>query len=181
MISTLISMQMRSLEDEQGRSALGSVLNRVAALGTVHRRLNGTGAGGKFDLAAMVQDLAPEIIKAQARGPVNLHLELEAVQIDNQLATPLGLIVNEIVTNAAVHAWPDGGTGKLNILLQKRNQQAVLRVSDDGEGTPEDTNGERPLCGLKLAEALVRQIRGTISRPHVDRGTSVEIGIPVYD
>jgi PAS domain S-box-containing protein len=179
-ISTLISMQSRALNGSDPRPAFRVLQERVDALGAVHRRLNDGGMLGAFDLADLVQDLAPEILKAYSRNHVELTFDLERISLRNKLATPLGLIVNELITNAARHAWKNGEPGRLYVSSKRGDRHATLTVADDGAGMPA-ANGESRLSGLKLTEALVRQIRGTFVNAPAERGTVIQIGIPIHE
>lgn len=179
-ISTLIAMQARTLDLSDPLAGLRVLQERVDALGAVHRRLNDGGMIGAFDLSDLVHDLAPEILKAYSRGNVELKLELESIRLPNKLATPLGLIVNELITNASRHAWSNGDAGELTVSTRRGDRHATLKIADDGAGMPH-ANGSDRLSGLKLTEALVRQIRGTFVKAPTSRGTSIEIGIPINE
>ena len=177
-ISTLIAMQMR-ISPEQAPT-LTSLRERVDAIGAVHRRLHNNGLIGRFKLNEMVEDLVPEILKASANSNIELDLRLEPVELDNACASPLGLIVNELTTNAVRHAWAPAEPGTLLVTTSQRGRHAVLVIADDGLGMPPEAP-TRPMSGLKLTEALVRQIQGTISRLPGEKGTSIEIGVPISD
>lgn len=177
-ISTLISLQLRSLTDPEVRAALQVLQQRVDALGAVQRRLANTGTVGTFDLAQLVHDLAPDISTGYARGDISIVFDVEAAALPSALATPVSLILNELMTNAFRHAWADDQSGQLKISTHVVNREAVLAVQDDGQGMPPDGQLGR-ISGLKLVEALVRQVRGTIRRPASAAGTHIRIGIPL--
>jgi PAS domain S-box-containing protein len=177
-ISTLIGLQMRGLDDPIAVQALRTLHERVDALGTVHRRLNTSGTIGVFDLADLIGSLVPEIVKGGARGNIDVDLEVPSIKIGSALATPVSLILNELVTNAIRHAWPEQVDGKLSVRAEAQNRHVTLTVSDDGKGMPSTTHG-RALSGLKLTEALVRQVRGTLVNRPSRAGTTIEIGLPL--
>ena len=179
-ISTLIAMHSRTLNPSDPQATFRLLQDRVDALSSVHRQLNSGGIVSTFNLSELIGDLGPEIIKAHARSPVDLQMDLQPIPLSNKFATPLGLIVNELMTNAVRHAWREGQRGTLKISTRMRARQAVLSISDDGQGMPPNVES-RPLSGLKLSEALVRQIRGTVEYPATQNGTTIEIGIPVHD
>ena len=176
-ISTLISIRSRST-DTTTRAALVSLQDRVDALGAVHRKLYNNGSALTFDLAELIRELAPEIIRGHARNPVKLHTELEPALLENKSATPISLIVNELITNAVRHAWNAGAAGELTIKTEVKSREALMTVTDDGIGfgTPV---ASRPMSGLRLSEALIRQLRGTIKWLPVQRGTSVQVSVPL--
>lgn len=178
-ISTLISLQMRGLSDPIAIHALRSLHDRVDALGAVHRRLNTVETIGLFDLSDLIRELVPEIVKGAARGKIDVELDVPKIMMSSALATPVSLILNELVTNAIRHAWADQEPGKLAVTAKVKNEHVTLTISDNGRGMPSRTQTGRALSGLKLTEALVRQVRGVmVSRPS-DNGTTIEIGLPL--
>lgn len=177
-IATLIGLQIRGIDDPVAVSALQSLHERVDALGTVHRRLNSSQAIGEFDLSDLVRELVPEIVKGAARGDIAVDIDVPSIKLHVSKATPISLILNELVTNSVRHAWNDGEAGNLTVRAHAENRHVTLTVSDDGKGTPAKPQS-RSLSGLRLAEALVRQVRGTMVRRPTVTGTSLEIGLPV--
>lgn len=178
-ISTLISLQLRGLSDPIAVHALRSLHDRVDALGAVHRRLNTVETIGLFDLSDLVRELVPEIVKGSARGKIDVDLDVPKIAMSSALATPVSLILNELVTNAIRHAWAEQEAGKLSVTAKVKNDHVTLTISDNGRGMPARKQSSRALSGLKLTEALVRQVRGVMVLRPVDTGTTIEIGLPL--
>lgn len=178
-ISTLISLQLRGLSDPIAIHALRSLHERVDALGAVHRRLNTVETIGLFDLSDLVRELVPEIVKGSARGKIDVDLDVPKIAMSSALATPVSLILNELVTNAIRHAWAEQEAGKLSVTAKVKNDHVTLTISDNGRGMPARKQSSRALSGLKLTEALVRQVRGVMVLRPVDTGTTIEIGLPL--
>ena len=101
-------------------------------------------------------------------GAVNLHTHVEDVAFDVDTAIPLGLIINELVSNALKYAFPDKRPGELRVTLRGLESGGYeLSVADDGVGLPEALDiATASTLGLQLVTALSRQIHGTID---VDR------------
>lgn len=177
-ISTLISLQLRQLSEPSAVRALKSLHERVDALGTVHRRLTTSGSVGSFDLAQLINDLVPEIVKGAARGDIVVEMDVRPILLGSAFATPVSLIINELVTNAVRHAWDEGQAGRLVVSSAIENRQVTLKISDNGRGMISSDSG-RSLSGLKLTEALVRQMRGTLVTRPSSAGTTIEIGLPL--
>ncbi|MEQ1653630.1 MAG: PAS domain-containing protein [Hyphomicrobium sp.] len=177
-ISTLIGLQLRQLSEPSAVRALKSLHERVDALGAVHRRLTTSGSVGSFDLAQLINDLVPEIVKGAARGDIEVELDVCPILLGSALATPVSLIINELVTNAVRHAWDEGQAGRLVVSSAIENRQVTLKISDNGWGMTSSESG-RSLSGLKLTEALVRQMRGTLVTRPSSAGTTIEIGLPL--
>lgn len=178
-ISTLISLQLRGLSDPIAIHALRSLHDRVDALGAVHRRLNTIETIGLFDLSELARELVPEIVKGSSRGKIDVELDVPKISMSSALATPVSLILNELVTNAIRHAWAEQEEGKLSVSAKVKNDHVTLTISDNGRGMPGKTATGRALSGLKLTDALVRQVRGVMVYKPVDIGTTIEIGLPL--
>lgn len=178
-ISTLISLQLRGLSDPIAIHALRSLHERVDALGAVHRRLNTVETIGLFDLSDLVRELVPEIVKGSARGKIDVDIDVPKIAMSSALATPVSLILNELVTNAIRHAWAEQEAGKLSVTAKVKNDHVTLTISDNGRGMPARKQSGRALSGLKLTEALVTQVRGVMVLRPVDTGTTIEIGLPL--
>ncbi|MBR2537427.1 MAG: ATP-binding protein [Hyphomicrobium sp.] len=83
------------------------------------------------------------------------------------------------MTNAIRHAWAEQEAGKLSVTAKVKNDHVTLTISDNGRGMPARKQSSRALSGLKLTEALVRQVRGVMVLRPVDTGTTIEIGLPL--
>ncbi|RPJ03757.1 MAG: histidine kinase, partial [Spirochaetaceae bacterium] len=132
------------------------------------------------DFGDYLRSLVTHIIQRHCEHPENIHVEIECGKIFFEIDTaiPAGLIVNELVTNAVLHAFPDGQTGDLKISLTDREQHYFLEVADSGAGFPDgvdvQTGGK---LGLELVRALIEQLHGQLSMSR-SRGTSIQISIP---
>lgn len=110
MISSLIIMQRRTIRDEAIRRSLTTMLERIEALSTVHRRLYQSKDVSKFDVADFAKDLVTDLLTASGRSEISPALDLEPIVISAEKATPVALMVNELVTNALKHAFKSSPT-----------------------------------------------------------------------
>jgi PAS domain S-box-containing protein len=177
-ITSLILLQARRVEGEPVRQALQGLAERVNALSTVHRLLSVAGDGGRFDLAEFITDLANDLMTLRSAGRVRLDLTLEPVIVSAGKAAPLGLVINELLTNALKHAFPDNRPGHLSIALGRNETMATIVVRDDGIGL---TGREPPDEGFgkTLITMLTRQIRAQIAWQDATPGTRVVVNIPL--
>ncbi|HVF16297.1 MAG TPA: histidine kinase dimerization/phosphoacceptor domain -containing protein, partial [Steroidobacteraceae bacterium] len=195
MISSLIVMQSRNIPDPEIRKSLVSMLERVEALGAVHRRLYQSGDVTRFDLAEFSRDLARDLISASNRPNVRLEFDLEPVEVSADRAAPIALMVNELVTNSLKHAFADDRPGKIALSAKRIDGHYCVSIEDDGIGMKSDRqplasghDGEitheapdgvrRGSFGKSLVEALGRQVRATTQCVHANPGTRVEIRWP---
>ena len=175
MISALLAMQSRSLKDPQARALLDSMLQRVEAISTVHRRLYQSKDVRQFDLAEFLRDIASELVKASGRDDIELSLDLVPVSVPAQQASPFALMLNEILMNALKHAFPAGRRGSLSIEVRSTSDHLTVYISDDGIGMPEAL---RAGFGNRLVKTLARQLQAEILWLPGDPGTIVEIKAP---
>ncbi|RUZ75852.1 PAS domain-containing protein [Mesorhizobium sp. M7A.F.Ca.US.006.01.1.1] len=180
MISSLIIMQRRTIRDEAIRRSLTTMLERIEALSTVHRRLYQSKDVSKFDVADFAKDLVTDLLTASGRSEISPALDLEPIVISAEKATPVALMVNELVTNALKHAFkskPDGmSAGRLGIKMSQPDGHLNIEVSDDGVGMA-DANGDASF-GMRLIKSLARQLHAEIEWRDTGPGTRVVISIP---
>ena len=178
MISALLSMQGRTIADPAARAVLDSMLQRVEAIGVVHRRLYQSNDVRQFDLADSIGDIAHELLKASGRDDITLSLELEPALIPAQRASPHALMLNELVMNVFKHAFPTGGPGHLTIRLRQGGDRITLVVADDGIGMPDAR--KRSGFGSRLVKTLARQLEADVTWSNGEPGTIVEVRAPIH-
>jgi PAS domain S-box-containing protein len=176
MISALLSMQSRAIEDPSARALVDSMLQRVEAIGTVQRRLYQSNNVQQFDLALFLRDLCKDLIKAFGRSDIELSLDLKPTNVSAQQASPFALMLNEILTNALKHAFPSRRRGTLFIELRNAPELMTIYVSDDGVGMPD----ARLMTGFgsRLVTTLARQLEAEVVWLPGRPGTVVEIKLP---
>ncbi|WP_027057990.1 sensor histidine kinase [Mesorhizobium loti] len=180
MISSLIIMQSRSIKDEATKRSLKTMLERIEALSTVHRRLYQSKDVSRFDVSDFAKDLVTDLLTASGRSGIKSKLDLEPIVISAEKATPVALMVNELVTNALKHAFkegPDGTTaGRIGIKMSQPDGHFNIEVSDDGVGMT-DASGDASF-GMRLIKSLARQLRANIEWHDAGPGTKVVISMP---
>ena len=178
MISGLLTMQTRTIADPAARATMESMLNRIEALGTVHRRLYQSRDVERFDVAAFAQDLADDLVRGSGRNDIRLHLDLEAVEVPVEKAPPVALMLNELVTNAMKHGFARERAGMISVSVRPDGNYIAIRVSDDGHGMPAKATGAGSF-GKRLIESLARQLAASIAWHPANPGTRVELRIPI--
>jgi len=157
LISSLVLLQSRRMDDGDARQALKTMQERVGAVATVHRRLYQGDDTRHFDVADLIRDMAGDLALAAGRDDVRITLDLASVSIEPSAAAPFALVLNELVGNALKHAFPDHG-GVIAISIGKADGGYVLTVSDDGCGM----NGAQKAFGLTIVELLCKQLRAKL-------------------
>jgi PAS domain S-box-containing protein len=181
-ISSLINVQVRSLEDEASREALRECQTRVQAMGLIHEKLYQSKDFARVPFAEYTRSLAANVFHATGVSPEGIALELaiEDVALALDRAIPCGLILNELITNALKHAFPSGRSGTIRVELGWAPGGAVrLVVADDGVGLPSRVDvRDSPSLGLHLVRMLSHQLDATIE-VETTRGTCFRLTIPL--
>jgi two-component sensor histidine kinase len=164
-ISSLLSTQVDFLRDPAALAALRESQNRVQAMALVHQKLYQSDNLALVDMQAYIADLTEHLLESfDCQGTVRAQLHVAPARLDIALATPLGLILNEAITNALKHAFPPGRTGTLTVALRPLEAPRwELRIADDGVGLPPGAERRRhESLGLAMIEGLSKQIGGAL-------------------
>lgn len=178
MIGSLLRLQARTIDDPVINAKLEAMLERVDALATVHRRLYQSDDVTKFDVGAFAANLVSDVVGASGREDIVIHTDIDAIDVPSNHAAALGLVLNEVVTNAIKHGFKDGRAGKLVVRAEHANENARIIVTDDGPGFPDGVDGSGGL-GWTLIKKLSRQVGATTEWQRADPGTAVVITFPV--
>ena len=175
LIQAMLIMQKRGQVDAQVRRDFDDVMDRIAAIGVAHDQLTPSRGAGRVQLADYLQALCGNL--ATRRGNVGIETHLVSTDIPHERAVPLGLIVNELVTNALKYAFPDDRGGTIQVGFENLVEgEAVLYVRDDGIGMGPPRPGS---SGTGLVRRLVQQLGGQLDREEVQCGTGFAITFPV--
>ncbi|MFA4876872.1 MAG: PAS domain S-box protein [Methanoregula sp.] len=180
-IISLVNLQMRQIDDERLKQVMRETQNRVRAMSLVHEKLYLSEDIARINLAEYTRFLATQLIsyyEVDSRQ-VRLRVEIDrTIMLDVNTAIPLGLIINELVSNALKHAFPDRRPGLLIITVRGEGDLLFLTVKDNGIGMPAGLDfTENKTLGFRLVTSLVEQLNGTLElRPS---GEGTEFGITI--
>ncbi|MGB8691897.1 MAG: PAS domain-containing protein [Steroidobacteraceae bacterium] len=180
-ISSLINMQLRRLPDSASRETLAQCQHRVQAIALIHEKLYQAKSLASVPLPEYIGSLARDIVQAAslpATG-VSLELAIAEVALPIDVAIPCGLILNELITNALKHAFPDGRQGSVRISVERSDATRLrLTVADNGVGLPAGFDIARcRSMGLRLVDTLARQLNAQLEH-EVRGGTSFQLTFP---
>ena len=174
-IAAMVQLEIPQAASEEVRARMAAIARRVQAMGRVHEQLYTSRDLGRIDFGEYLDGLARGLAELHTGQPVTLETDIEpgGVSCDLDRAVPLGLIANELITNAFKHAFPDGQVGTVRVGLRRLPGGVMeLWVEDDGVGGvagPVAKEGaERRLAGMPggmgmtLIRALVRQTRAEL-------------------
>jgi two-component sensor histidine kinase len=170
-VLAMIAIQGGRLEDESGQSALQKIADGIMAMSLAHNQLAPSQEGETVHLPTYLRALANNIQQPLER--ITVEVKADEINVAIEKAVPIGLIVNELVTNSVKHAYGEAGGGIfVEMLVGPSKGEARLIVYDNGSGIDTAKPGG---SGLKLVEALVRQIRGRIVRTSSNSGVRDEV------
>ena len=177
-ISSLVLLKARRIDDPTARQVLHNLAERINALSTVHRLLYPVGDVSRFDLAEFLTDLTGDLVTLLPAGQVEVELRLEPASVSAAKAAPLALLVNEVVGNAFKHGYPDRRRGHLLVTTTKPDGHLRIVVEDNGVGMDGVSPPEHGF-GKTLIDMLVRQLKGRIVWEQAQPGTRVVLTMPL--
>jgi two-component sensor histidine kinase len=166
-VSSLMNLQSAQVDDPRLKDALRESQNRVRTMALIHEKLYQSADLAQIDIAGYLHTLVNFLSQSyrERASTVVARVEAENIKVDIETAIPCGLIVNELVSNALKHAFPDGRSGEIRVCVTHNPAgKMLLSVSDSGVGFPVGLDHTRsPSLGLNLVNTLVAQIGGTLS------------------
>lgn len=163
-VSTLVSLQSNALGDGAARVALQDTQRRITAIGQVHRRLYSTHDVESVDmeeyLGALVDELA--LTWSSAEAPRRVTLAVEPIRLPTDRAVSLGVIVNELVSNACKYAYPPNTPGDVRVALARRGDKFELAVEDDGVGLTPGAAPKGTGIGTRVMRAMAQSLQSAI-------------------
>lgn len=162
-LSSLLHLQSRQITDETALDAVREGQNRVDAMGLIHQKLYmGDNLAG-VEMKDYLRDLGDTLVDAFGKeAQVTIHYQLDPMYLDVDTAIPLGLIINELLTNSLKYAFPAGTTGDITLALWKESPNKLcLKVSDNGKGTLVKVDPRTSTSfGSSLVQILSKKLKG---------------------
>jgi two-component sensor histidine kinase len=176
LLSSMIALQARSHSNPPVRAALESAVARLHVIAEGQDYLQSATGDRGVNMHEYLEDVCRRLGEAlRDVRPIALRVDSEEVMLDTRQAIRIGLIVNELVTNALKHAFPAERAGTVQVRLRRRPTDLTFVVEDDGVGCPEDAQVG---LGSRLVMLLVQQSGGSIKRQSANPGCRVVITIP---
>lgn len=168
-ISSLLSLQSRYIKDKDAFEVFKESQNRVKSMAMIHERLYNSKGLAKIDFAGYIKNLVDDLFGSYGVNQDDIKIDISADKIflNADTAIPVGLIINELVTNSLKYAFPaensDHEKSRIYIKFHRNNKNMLLVVGDNGIGLPEDVDLQHSeTLGLRLVRSLVDQINGTV-------------------
>jgi PAS domain S-box-containing protein len=176
MIGSLLRLQARTINEPAITAKIEAMLERIDALATVHRRLYQSEDVSRFDIGAFTANLVSDVVGASGRDDLAVSVDVEPIEVPSGHAASLGLVLNEILTNAIKHGFAAGRSGTLSVSARKVDGQAIIAIADDGPGMSEThVDGLGRILITRLSKPVGAQAAWEAAHP----GTQVRITFPV--
>lgn len=181
-ISSLLNLQSRQIEDPKALEAIKEGRNRVASMALIHKNLYQEDDLTGVDAADYIDKLTYSLLSSYQLSDQDVQIEkdIDPVQLDVDVVIPLGLILNEIITNCLKYAFEGQGRGLIRMSLKENYEGLQLRVSDNGKGLPSGFDPEElNSLGFRLIKAFAQKLEAELSI-HSEAGTHISILIPKH-
>lgn len=181
LIDSLLHFQTRRLADGESRAILQDVRQRVRALGLVHQQLVHEQREGRLRIRPLIEELTDNLARSlgAAQRGMTITTRSDDLEVDMEMAAPIGLIVTELVTNAAKHAFEEGQSEKrVEVAVRRQEGDLALEVRDNGARRPDPNFIQSSGTGVQIVRALVAQLGGVIDAAH-RHGTIVRVRAPL--
>jgi two-component sensor histidine kinase len=181
-IAAMVGIEARSHKSGQGKAALERVSHRIDALGHLYSKLSKADTIEAVDAATYLDELCSDLIASVHKEngtSIVLKTDIESELLPTDRAIPIGLIVNELVTNAVKYAFPGERKGTVLVTLKRLPGELRLTVADDGQGL--DPRRADSGLGGRLVEGFARQLGGRVERESDSQGTTVRLIFPSHE
>lgn len=179
-ISSLLSLQSKYIKDEKALMALNEGQNRVESMMLIHQDLYGEDHTSGVSMRKYISLLADKIFDSYniSGEHIRIEYEIDDISLEEETVIPIGLVLNELISNALKHAFPENSCGIITVRLQKRTKGPSLFIYDNGIGMKSTIH--RAGFGTKLIQSFARKLEGELTIES-DQGTATEILIRNYN
>jgi PAS domain S-box-containing protein len=181
-IAAMVSIEARSHKSGEGKAALERVSHRINALGQLYSKLSKANTVEAVDAATYLDELCRDLIASvhkEGGTTIVLKTDIESELLPTDQAITIGLMVNELVTNAVKYAFPGDTEGTVLVTLKRAPGELRLTVADNGQGN--DPQRADSGLGGRLVEGFAQQLGGQLKRKSGNKGTSVRLTLPSPD
>jgi two-component system, sensor histidine kinase PdtaS len=177
-ISSLLNLQSKSMEDKTAQGAVTESRNRVKSMSMIHEQLYQEDLLTGVSMSGYIRQLAESLAHSYGVDSemIQWQFDCEPIILDVDTAIPVGLILNELLTNSLKYAFAEGQRGEILVSLKMENQNLLLTVADTGKGIEAQRDKTKNSFGLNLVNSLAKKLRAEV---HIlaKNGTRVELVI----
>lgn len=180
-LSSLLSLQSQQLTDDTAIRAVKSSESRINAMALIHRKLYTVDQNRTVDIKEYITELIQYLVYSYGYHEKNFKLDLDIneISIDVDKAIPLGLILNELISNAFKHAFQNQPNPVLKVGLAYPDiHELNIHIRDNGAGLTLPSDNERKTFGMKIVSTLIKELKGTLDVKS-ENGTVYNLHIPI--
>ncbi|MEM7374754.1 MAG: sensor histidine kinase [Bacteroidota bacterium] len=181
-VSSLLSLQSDSITDAEARQAFQEGQDRVYSMTLIHQNLYQTDNLTSMDIKDYIEKLADSLFHSYniRQEHIQLSIEAEPLLIDVDTLIPIGLILNELLSNALKHAFPSGEEGQIDVIFKQEQEALLLAVKDDGVGIPESKLTDHSNSfGMTLIKSFAKKLGAELTTD-TQVGTTLSLRIHNY-
>jgi two-component system, sensor histidine kinase PdtaS len=181
-VSSLLSLQSKSIKDLQAIEAINEGRNRVKSMALIHQNLYRDDNLTGIDIADYIEKLAESLFSSYkvSSDDVRLTTDIDQIDLDVDTVIPLGLILNELISNSLKYAFTEKKNGLLEVKLKKEGDDLCLSVKDNGKGLPADWDiSKLSSLGYQLVRSFALKMKAELS-VNGNNGTEVQMKITKY-
>lgn len=181
-VSSLLSIQSRKIKDEQAQEAIQESRNRVKSMTLIHQDLYQEDNLKGIDSSQYIEKLSRSLFNSYRvdENRIKLKTNVEALNLDVDTTIPLGLILNELLTNSLKYAFPGEREGEINITLKEQEEVLLLKIADDGVGMDQAQVDENSTSfGMNMLGAFAKKLNASFDIKS-ENGTEVSMMIKKY-
>lgn len=176
-VASMLRLQSSVVQSEDARHELIEAGSRIAAIARAHQRLYNGDQIEALDLGAYLRQVCADIASSMPGCEIDVSVE-EAIVIRTDRAIPAGLIVNELITNAAKYAYP-GRDGRVWVTLSRSSERSLaISVKDEGAGLPPQFDLSSGRLGMRLVSSFAQQLQGDLQVLRKDPGAEFVLNFP---
>jgi len=176
-VLSLLNSQSAHIDNEHALTAIRDSQHRVHAMSLIHQKLYGSENVSSIDISIYIRELVSYLSDSfNTWQRIRFEFSVEPLEMDVSQAVPLGLLLNEVITNSIKYAFPDGRAGKISISLARSTpHHCLLIIADDGIGIPDHIGNNRTgSLGMSLIAGLTKNLNGNFTIEN-NNGTTVKI------
>jgi PAS domain S-box-containing protein len=159
MVSSLIRLKNAEIDDD-----LSDLIHRIDTVRLVHEKLHRADTADRIEMKDYIQDVLDTLFSSFSKYRVDVVNSIDDMQLQPQRAVPIGLIVNELATNAIQHGFNEEEDARFSVHMETDEDSIILIVSNTGNPLPDTVDFDNPhSLGLQLISTLVQQLGGTLT------------------
>ena len=178
-VSSLLNLQSNYIQDQAALDAINDGKNRVSSMALIHKNLYTDDNLTTIETIQYFDDLIDQLFDSYNidEDKITIEKDIDSMQLDVDTMVPLGLITNELVSNALKHAFTEAESGSIKFSLKDHNDTLEITIKDNGKGLKKDAFTSSDSFGNKMISAFVHKLKATL---HIinDHGTEVILIVP---